>query len=98
MSVHNQEHQDLATQQLKLRCQILEIENWAATLRCNEYRKLLLSQHPSEPLNPEPEPVAPVGRVGQARAVRASARVSRGGLARSRQSASARSLYVCLVS
>ena len=93
-SVNNQEHQDPATQHLKLRCKILEIDNQAAMFRCDEYRKLLLS-HPGEPLTPEPEPVAPVGPVavapqqrldgpsgtrgGQAHAVRTSARVSRGG-------------------
>ena len=115
-SVNNQEHQDPATQHLKLRCQILEIDNQAAMFRCNEYRKLLLS-HPGKLLMLELEPVAPVGPVaiapqqqldgpsgtrGQARAVRTSARVSRGGgrgLPRTRQSASARSQipYVCLV-
>lgn len=98
-SVNNQEHQDPATQQLKLHCKVLEIDNRATTFRCDEYRKLLLPQHPGEALTPEPEPVAPVGPValtaavaprprldgpsgaggGQARAVRTSARVSRGG-------------------
>lgn len=108
--VNNQEHQDPATQQLKLRCKILEIDNQAANFRCDEYRKLLLP--------PESEPVAPVGPVvltdaavapeqrfdgpsgargGQVRAVRTSARVSRGGgkgLPRTRQSPIS---YVCLV-
>jgi hypothetical protein len=116
-SVNNQEHQDLATQELKLRCQILQIDNRAANFRCDEYRKLLLPQHPGEPLT-QPEPVAPVGPVvltdaavaprqrldgpsgargGQARAVRACARVSCGGgrgLQRTRQSQIS---YVCLV-
>ena len=98
-SVNNQEHQDPATQELKLRCQILQIDNQAVNFRCDEYRKLLLPQHPGELLT-QPEPVAPVGPValtdaavaprqrldgpsgargGQARAVRASARVSCGG-------------------
>ena len=118
MSVNNQEHQDPAMQQLKLRCKVLEIDNRAATFRCDEYRKLLLPQRPGEPLTPELEPVAPVGPVvltdaavapeqqldgpsgargGQVRAVRTSARVSRGGgrgLPRTRQSPIS---YVCLV-
>jgi hypothetical protein len=61
-SVNNQEHQDLATQKLKLHCQILQIDNWAANFQCNEYHKLLLPQHPGEPLT-QPEPVAPVGPI-----------------------------------
>ena len=93
-SVNGQEHQDPATQQLKLHYKILEIDNQAANFRCDEYRKLLL------PPTPEPEPVTPVGPVvltGAAvaprprldgssgaggsgvRAVRTSVRVSRGG-------------------
>ena len=61
-SVNNQEHQDPATQELKLHCQILQIDNRAVNFRCDEYHKLLLLQHPGEPLT-QPEPVAPVGPV-----------------------------------
>jgi len=41
-SVNNQEHQDLAMRQLKLRCKIREINNQAANFWCDEYCKLLL--------------------------------------------------------
>jgi len=41
-SVNNQEHQDLAMWQLKLRCKIREINNQAVNFWCNEYHKLLL--------------------------------------------------------
>ena len=61
-SVNNQEHQDLVTQELKLHCQILQIDNQATNFRCDKYRKLLLPQHPGEPLR-QPKLVAPVGPV-----------------------------------
>jgi len=41
-SVNNQEHQDLAMQQLKLHCEILKIDNRVAMFQCDEYCKLLL--------------------------------------------------------
>ena len=116
-SVNNQEHQDLATQELKLHCQILQIDNWAVNFQCDEYRKLLLPQHPGEPLT-QLEPVAPVGPVvltdaaiaprqrcdgpsgargGQARAVHASAQVSRGGGRGLQCTHQSQISYICLI-
>ncbi len=62
-SMNNQEHQDPVMQRLKLHCEILKINKWAATFQCDKYHKLLLLQHPGELLMLELEPVAPVGPV-----------------------------------